>query len=351
MLRVHFTAADLGRVRLAPGPDRLWETVMTLFRLRVPGSSLVFGRWRAEALRRCPPSTRELLVPLTPGGYYPDFLTPMESVQGLASGIEAVLTTGAGRLGAELRLLRGADSFGPGLRSLARGDRDAVVRLGDALGAHHRAAVAPYWPQVQAHVDADRAVRARAVLDGGVEGLLRSYRPLMRWDHPVLEVDFPVEQDLYLEGRGLLLVPSFFSWSTPDALYDPELPPVLVYPVEYDLRLTNAVVDEQPIETVEALIGTTRAWLLEAVGSGCTTGELARRVGVAASSVSQHTSVLRDARLISTTRSGRTVLHTVTPLGLSLLEGRLRPPDGCDATPPATAVPVARHPVRTVGAT
>ncbi len=37
------------------------------------------------------------------------------------------------------------------------------------------------------------------------------------------------------------------------------------------------------------------------------------------SSISQHTTVLRDARLIRTTRIGKSVLHTLTPLGESLL--------------------------------
>ncbi len=334
MLRIHFTAEDLARVRLATGPDPLWETVMTLFRFRWPSSPLVFGRWRAEAMSRSPRLTRDLLMPLTPGGYYPDFLTPNESALGFRAGVDAVMSTTKRRLREEIGLLR--NTGGPGtaaLRSLADGDRDAVALLGTALHAQYRAAVEPYWPQAQAQVDADRAVRARALLDGGSEALLKSYRPLMRWQYPVLEVDFPVEQNLHLEGRGLLLVPSFFSSGAPDALYDEDLPPVLVYPLDHDLRLTNVVVEHQRIETLEALIGTTRAWLLEAVGDGCTTGQLARRIGVSPSSVSQHTGVLREARLIRTSRDGRAVLHTLTPLGRSLLQGRITHPLGQNPRP------------------
>ena len=52
--------------------------------------------------------------------------------------------------------------------------------------------MAPYWTQVQAHVDADRATRTRAMLDGGCEALLNSYRPLMRWEFPVLDVGYTV---------------------------------------------------------------------------------------------------------------------------------------------------------------
>jgi DNA-binding transcriptional ArsR family regulator len=322
---------------------------MTLFRFRFPGAPLVFGRWRREAMAAAPRSTAEMLMPLTPGGYYPDFLTPAASRGGLGAGVEAVMSTSKQHLGTQIGLLAADGRPVPSpLRRLAQGDPDTVRRLGEALVAHHRAVVAPYWPQVQAHVDADLAARTRALLDGGSEGLLDSYRPLMRWRYPVLEVDFTVEQDLHLQGRGLLLVPSFFSWSTPDALHNPELPPVLVYPVEHDLRVTNAV-PEQRIDTLEALIGATRAWLLEAVGDGCTTSDLAHRVGVAASSVSQHTGVLREARLIHTSRVGKSVLHTLTPLGRSLLEGRLRAEDHTPAPRPWQGPAFApRQPVVTV---
>ncbi|GIE93000.1 ArsR/SmtB family transcription factor [Paractinoplanes rishiriensis] len=61
--------------------------------------------------------------------------------------------------------------------------------------------------------------------------------------------------------------------------------------------------------------------MLESIGDGRTTTELARRLGVSAASISQHTAVLREARLIHTSRVGKAVLHTMTPLGSALLAG------------------------------
>ncbi len=52
-----------------------------------------------------------------------------------------------------------------------------------------------------------------------------------------------------------------------------------------------------------------------------TTTETADRVGISLPSASQHTSVLRNAGLITTTRTGTAVLHTLTPLGTALLQG------------------------------
>jgi DNA-binding transcriptional ArsR family regulator len=72
----------------------------------------------------------------------------------------------------------------------------------------------------------------------------------------------------------------------------------------------------------------TRRWGLLSIGEVSPTSELARRVGVSAASVSQHTSVLREARLIQTSRAGKAVLHTITPLGAALLGDRpVGPPE------------------------
>ncbi|MFC8665453.1 hypothetical protein [Streptomyces sp. NPDC057199] len=80
-------------------------------------------------------------------------------------------------------------------------------------------------------VGADRAVRAREMLRGGVEALLSTLGPSLRWRPPHLEAEYPLDRELRLDGRGLLLVPSVFCWQAPITLTDPRLPPVLVYPV------------------------------------------------------------------------------------------------------------------------
>ena len=320
VLRIHFTTDDVARVRVAAGPDPLWETIISVFRLRRPGPELIFGPWHRHAARASRRSDLGLLAPLVHQTYFPDFLTPAEGTASLSSALDALVSTPVTRLRTDMtRLARTTAPMTPWMRQLADGDPGTLQQLAGALRSHHDAVVAPFGKDARAQVDADRARRGRVLLDQGTEGLLDSFRPMMRWESPVLEVDVPQHRALHLNGRGLLLVPSYLSFGTPDLLFDPDLPPVLVYPIEHCLSRSLAAG-----AALAALIGPTRAAVLESLADGSTTSELARRVGVSRASVSQHTTVLRDARLIQTVRAGKAVLHSLTPLGSALLSGPAR---------------------------
>ncbi|MFF3753180.1 DUF5937 family protein [Streptomyces sp. NPDC002018] len=322
---MHFTAQDLARVRVAGGPDVMWEIVLSAAQLAGTTGQAVFGPWRVHArtgLRRLPASHRRLIRYLAPPvGDFPDFLTPPQAAQGLPAGIDAVLSLRPQRIRRDLAVLPDAPHWA---RSLADADPTALGELADALHGYHRAVLTPVWQRLHSAVDAERAVRARALLNHGVDGLLNSLRPTLRWSPPVLEADYPVDRDLHLAGRGLLLVPSVFCWRTPVTFVDPGLPPVLVYPVNLEpgwvtdpaAPAGRASGNEDPLAR---LLGASRAAVLRLVEDGCTTGELARRTGLSQPSASQHTAVLREANLITTVRRGNEVMHTLTPLGTAFL--------------------------------
>ncbi|MDT9683040.1 winged helix-turn-helix domain-containing protein [Streptomyces sp. TRM76323] len=327
MLRIHFTGADLAGLRMAARPDALWEAILSFHRLRDRRGALVYGEWRSETRTRLNGETR-LLGALVPArGYFPDFLTPPEGLQGLDAALEAVRATPPARLHAELSVLASERAAATPLPSwtgdLAEGRPEALCRLLGALRGYHRAAVEPYWTYIQARVEADRAVRGRALLDGGAEELLASLPPMLRWRAPVLEADYPVDRDVRLGGRGLLLQPSYFCRGTAVMYRNPELPPVLVYPVTH--ADAPAAAGEQGGAPLGRLVGHTRSAVLKAIGQGGTTSELARRAGVSLASASQHAGVLRDAGLVVTLRQGSSVLHTLTPLGAALLHGGAQP--------------------------
>ncbi|MFG3302064.1 ArsR/SmtB family transcription factor [Micromonospora chersina] len=332
MLKVVFSREDILLTRVAPAADPVWELVLSLHLLQGRGRDPLLTEWRrtvARGLRTDSVAERyRLLLALNPPrGYFPDFLTPYASKDGLEAGLEAVRGTPADMLRRDLTLLAEENALPSSASALARGEPEVLRHLTDSMLRYQSLAVTPYWSRIQAAVEADRARRARAMLDGGAEGLLASLRPSMRWDGGVLEVlDYPDSRELHLDGRGLLLVPSFFCARTPVALLDPSLPPVLVYPVD---RLGGLMpeagsgagrADAAQREALAALLGRTRAGVLEAADEGCTTGEVARRLRISAAAASQHTTVLRNAGLLVSHRDRNTVLHTLTPLGRAVLD-------------------------------
>ncbi|MCK1794772.1 ArsR family transcriptional regulator [Streptomyces sp. XM4193] len=342
MLRIHFTDADLARTRVAGTMNPMWEITGSLHRLQGRRGRWAYADWHHSARARLRErglerALRSMLLPLFPkAAYLPDFLTPTQSEYGLDSGIQAILATPPERVSAEIALLgrvAGAPSWS---RQLA--DHPARLELTEAVRAYHEAAIAPHAEHIQARIDAERSALTRRMLDGGMDGLLSGLGPTMRWEPPVLYVEYPAEQrDLRLDGRGLLLIPSYFCWHNPISLADSGLPPVLAYPLLHDRTTTAQTRGPGPVqqpaatgqegangyrgEALAALLGQTRGTILLAAAEGATNGELARAAGVAASSASKHTAALRDAGLLTTSRHGASVLHTLTPLGAALLRG------------------------------
>ncbi|MFE7097911.1 ArsR/SmtB family transcription factor [Streptomyces erythrochromogenes] len=327
MLRIHFTGVDLARVRMAGRPDALWETILSFHRLRDRRDARLFGEWRTETRSRLNSETRTLGMLIPSRGYFPDFLTPVEGQYGWDVGLDALRGIRPERMRKELQLLGAGAPVTPRLRDFMEGGTKQLPRLMGELRAYHRAAVEPYWTHIQAQIEAERAARGRALLDGGADELLASLPPMLRWRAPVLECDYPVDRDVRLRGRGLLLQPSFFCRRTAVTLHDPELPPVLVYPAAAQLASApgggeaTRPAEEQRQRTLGKLVGHTRSVVLRAIGDGATTSELARRAGVSLASASQHACVMREAGLVTTLRRGNAVLHTVTPLGAALLKG------------------------------
>ncbi|MFC9908985.1 ArsR family transcriptional regulator [Streptomyces sp. NPDC059862] len=332
MLRVHFTDADLARTRLSTASDPLWDIAVSLHRFQTRQGRWAYAEWhrttrqrlREKGLER---ALRSVLLPLYPrAAYFPDFLTPFQSAaEGLDAGLEAILATPPRRIREEVARLDRVVGAPPWAVRLAEpAARKEFVRL---MRAYHDVAVAPYEDQVQARVEAERAARSRQLMDGGVEGLLAGLGSWTRWERPVLHAVYhpSVDRDLYLDGRGMLLVPSYFLLEKPISVADPGLSPVLVCPLarEPSAPLPPALADA-PAAPLTALLGRARAVALFAITAGATTGEIARAAGVSASAASRHATALRDAGLITSQRHGATVLHTLTPAGASLLRAATR---------------------------
>ncbi|WP_431913682.1 ArsR/SmtB family transcription factor [Micromonospora carbonacea] len=337
VLRLRFTADDLARVRLTKGWGPLAETYFSLTRLRRHHPRDLLGGWTARVGR----TSSGLVHPcasLFDGGQV-DLITLTGRTTSIEEGLEALRAVRPEHLRAELdTAVTIANDVGDRLRWVANagdvaGSRADRSRLATFLGDYHRVAMAPYWDRIHARLSAQHAALTRVLAEQGVEGLLSALAPFARWRPPVLEVGHshrPVLSETPLGGRGLLLVPSLFYDSRPalwNSVVDDQAPPVLLLPATRgpgDLATILAHPSgANRLAAVANLLGRTRAHALDCIGAqgSCSTGELARRLGVSPASASEHTTVLRDAGLVVTTRQGREVRHRLTTLGHDLLDG------------------------------
>jgi DNA-binding transcriptional ArsR family regulator len=295
VLRIHFTADDLARTTMAATQDITWEVINSIQLLRQPDEGPVHDGW----LRTAGPELRKAIGLL-------------ETVCPSADGVPDLGTPSWPAVGTEDPLRRLATCLGARSR-----DPETLCRIETALRVYHRSVLAPHGDVIAARLRAEYARRAGSAAHGGTEALLRDFRPVMTWRPPVLLVDSPHCRDLHLGGRGLVLVPAFFGRRYPAVFADTDLQPTLVYAVEHRVMFDD--------RSLTALLGSTRAALLETSTASHTTTELARLVGIAPATVSHHIGVLRDARLVSTHRVANTAIHTITGLGRALLEAGGRP--------------------------
>jgi DNA-binding transcriptional ArsR family regulator len=338
LLRIHFTADDATRVRVVTlGP--LAELQLSFGKFQQPANRPGFGGWRARTVagaRALSPDVREtarFLAP--PAAGQVDLFTLVGPAGDLAEGIDRLCQVPAEPLRREFGFAPTVAGVRSGwLTDFAHGDRPARHRLTSALTAYYELAIEPYWPRIRALLDNERVALTDVLVTHGLGAMLASLAPALQWKAPVLQVPghrgarpkdgpVPAVTDTHLGGRGLLLAPSLYADPDP-GLFLPwhDGPPLLIYPIHPDVstvvRLWQGL-DEAGDRALTRLLGPTRAAALRAIADGCTTTGLARRLGISPGGASQHAAVLREAGLVVSHRHRNTVRHTLTGLGVNLL--------------------------------
>nr|WSX48007.1 helix-turn-helix domain-containing protein [Streptomyces sp. NBC_00974] len=326
MLRIHFTAEDLARTRVSATIGAAAETMYSLRLLRdCASAALPFRPWQASVRGRLDAKSRPFTSLLAVDGPDIDLTMLMGDTPSVEEGIDNLLRASPARLLTEFKHIDFHPSQLSWARNLAEGDLEARRHFAAGLAACNEAIVAPSWNMARSHMEGVRATFARTLLDGGVERLLEGLCvPLARWRAPVLEVHYHRHVDVHLGGRGLVIAPTVFLWRDPALLWDPQdesSAPTLAIPTIGDTRAGAALwgASRSADRSLGALLGRTRAAALKVTTEGCSTTELARRLNVSIAAASEHATVLRNANLITTSRRGKSVVHTVTPLGAELL--------------------------------
>jgi DNA-binding transcriptional ArsR family regulator len=318
-VQIVFTERDLARVRLADTPHALSEITFSVRALRCRDVS-GFEPWRGEMRSRLAPEMRSLFELVPARGWIPDF---MEPAGGLSHGRIALRAASADVVGFDLARIAAERRPPPLALELVSDRKHALGRLAEAVTAYHTVALAPHWQRIAAAFDAGRAARARILAGGGLDLLLATLHPSIRWNPPVLELaGYRDGERLDLDGRGLLINPGVLAFYPRASVIDDPggSVPVLLVPIWERPSLAAADADSVPAGDLAGLLGATRARVIRAVAAGCTTTELARALDIAPATASEHATVLRKSGLISTQRHRNTVLHTLTPLGTALID-------------------------------
>ncbi|MER7580266.1 winged helix-turn-helix domain-containing protein [Kitasatospora sp. NPDC097691] len=318
-----FTAGDLARMRFAVSP--MWEVGPSL---RLLGSGLahaVHRPWVEQVRPRLAalgPAYALLAELVPPAGYVPDFINPAPAgpAPTLAQELAVIRATPAEQVRRDLDRLRDdRGRLGPRLRALHGDPAGGLARLTEAVEAYWELALAPYWARIRAVLDADVLHRARQAAEHGAARVLNDLHAELRWTEDTLRLR---HRNRPLPGRsagaGLLLIPSAF---TGPALYTRLTAPDPLQ-LAYPARGTGTLWETAPAAGTEALaavLGRSRARLLTELAAPASTTELAQRTGLSPSAVSQYLTALRDARLVSAHRAGRSVLYARTASAEALL--------------------------------
>jgi DNA-binding transcriptional ArsR family regulator len=320
-----FGPGALRQCRFAISP--LLETTSALRALTSPGRESYHLPWQRQVRQVLPElGLGPLFALLPPASYQPDFLSPPPDgpFTEIADDLARVRATPPRQVAAELGTLLAShpqpQTARAQLARLGAGPdciRDQVAEL---LERAWDALVRPWWAQVRDVLDADITYRARQLADEGIAATLAGLHRRIGWqDDDHLLVGIGASGQGMIAEQGLVLLPSVFSWPGLGVQLDPPWHPTINYPARGIAMLWH---DPSPSPAdLARLIGRTRARLLKALAEPASTTGLAARCSLPLSTVSEQLAVLRAARLVSTHRTGRFLLHRQTPLGAALAQG------------------------------
>src|ERR1700761_1277369 len=301
MIRVHFTGADFARTSVSPHPAPLVELKLSLMMLSRRDNDVFFGRWRRQ-LRASLPATTRPLWDLVSGYRGPAFIDPVSVT--VAEGLDTVHATPPRRVRDDIeRIYAHRPSPPPSwLRDLLRSDAEAWTTLRRALDDAYQTTLARTWPAVRDRHRTEFARYALTAAASGVSCALTTLVPGSQLDEPgIWQLTAPYERDIHLNGRGLVLLPTFHWTGMPLAAGLPAPPP-------------------GPKDPLPAVLGQTRSHVLRLLADEHTTTGIARLAGISPASASAHLNALRGAGLITTVRDGAAARHRRTSLG-TLLAG------------------------------
>jgi hypothetical protein len=160
----------------------------------------------------------------------------------------------------------------------------------------------PRWEAADAALDREARRIGLAVVAGGLDAVLNSIHPRLRFANGTLSLVHNFEQVFSRAGRRLVLVPMLAS---PERIIVNFELPDLVY-IAYPLR-RKAPQTQQQSDALELVLGPVRASALRVLTHPMTMTELARRLHCAPSTATYHCNSLEASGLLVRDRQGSVI--------------------------------------------
>ncbi|MFH7594628.1 ArsR family transcriptional regulator, partial [Streptomyces racemochromogenes] len=277
----------------------------------------LFAPWRGRVLRSLPASAGPLADLAPAGSRPPSFLDVLGDA--VTDAFEEIRATRPGLVRAELERVYAAAPAPRWIRGLHAGDETAWRTLHRAQQAAYETVLAPVWSVVQDLHREEFSRYALTVAEHGAAAGLTGLAPGSRLHEGVWEWPGAAPaREVRLDGRGLVVLPTFHHPAGPLLQDAPGRPVVLTYPAGPGLPPTAGGTGDgggASAVALAAVLGRTRLDALRLLAEPHTTTALARALGVSNATASAHAAALRSAGMATTLRTGRSVTHQRTALG------------------------------------
>ena len=323
MIEFRLTADVLGNTRFAFSP--LAEVGASLRLLAQPRPAHPHSPWLRQVRPLLDDVDIELLLALVPqsrwapGFLYPRATGPETSLQ---AQLEALAAVAAEVLEGDLAKVWEGRPLPRQVVSLLAAGHRAPELLAEAIATYWQVAITPWWPRMCGVLEDDVSHRAAMSLRAGLFGLLSDFHSevTLADDSRAMLIDKPHFADATYRGAALTLVPSVFVWPRLVVSHSEPGAFELTYAARGVGRVWEGMQASRPEgDRLAALLGRSRATILTLVHIPMSTTQVARSVGQSAGSVNQHLAVLRESGMVTSWRSGRSVLYRQTALGGSLV--------------------------------
>jgi DNA-binding MarR family transcriptional regulator len=323
MITVHTTPEDLVEIRFAYSP--LIELTASYAVLGKPQRQIQHKRWLDETRRALYNVELPYLYDLVLASqqrYIPDFLTPtpVSTRLALADEIERMLALPDDLIRKNIQYLIDKHGATEIRQFFLAYPRESLLCLVEDIHLYWKRTLEHHWPRLAIILENDVLYHARRLALDGVTGLFATLHPKIVFQPQRMVIGIQKshhDEEHYLRGDGLQLVPAVFACDHISWQIEPEWRPMFIYGARGVGQWRPETQETNP--SLELALGMGRARVLQALLSPTSTGELALKLQVSSGAISQHLDRLHQAGLVEPQRSGKRVYYRLTPRGAGLL--------------------------------